>query len=119
MLLDARRGATWNSSRQPSGDSRRFAAFGHRSDADAHGRRLLKRWLGYPLLDVDQLTERQEAVDQFHGNNIARGRIMGLLNQIGDLERLVNRREGGQASPKELVALRRSLEVVPSEDGPG
>jgi len=77
------------------------------------GGRLLKRWLGYPLLDVDQLTERQEAVDRFHGNNIARGRIMGLLNQIGDLERLVNRVRGGQASPKELVALRRSLEVVP------
>src|SRR5512136_263717 len=77
------------------------------------GGRLLKRWLGYPLLDVDQLTERQEAVDRFHGNNIARGRIIGLLNQIGDLERLVNRVRGGQASPKELVALRRSLEVVP------
>ncbi len=77
------------------------------------GGRLLKRWLGYPLLDVEQLTERQEAVDRFRGNNIARGRLMGLLHQIGDLERLVNRVRGGQANPKELVALRRSLEVVP------
>src|SRR5512136_23670 len=77
------------------------------------GGRLLKRWLGYPLLDVAQLVERQDAVDSFHGNNIARGRLMGLLHQIGDLERLVNRVRGGQANPKELVALRRSLEVVP------
>jgi len=77
------------------------------------GGRLLKRWLGYPLLDVDQLVERQDAVDRFHGNNIARGRLMGLLHQIGDLERLVNRVRGGHANPKELVALRRSLEVVP------
>jgi DNA mismatch repair protein MutS len=77
------------------------------------GGRLLKRWLGYPLLDVAQLVERQDAVDRFHGNNIARGRIMGLLHQIGDLERLVNRVRGGHANPKELVALRRSLEVIP------
>jgi DNA mismatch repair protein MutS len=77
------------------------------------GGRLLKKWLGYPLLGVAQLTERQDAVGIFHGNNIARGRLMGLLHQIGDLERLVNRVRGGQANPKELVALRRSLEVVP------
>ena len=84
------------------------------------GGRLLKRWLGYPLLDVAELTERQDAVDWFHGNNIARGRLMGLLHQIGDLERLINRVRGGQANPKELVALRRSLEVVPEvKDGPG
>ena len=38
---------------------------------------------------------------------------MALLHQIGDLERLVNRVRGGQANPKELVALRRSLEVIP------
>jgi DNA mismatch repair protein MutS len=77
------------------------------------GGRLLKRWLGYPLLDVAQLVERQDAVDRFHGNNIARGQLIGLLHQIGDLERLVNRVRGGHANPKELVALRRSLEVVP------
>jgi DNA mismatch repair protein MutS len=77
------------------------------------GGRLLKRWLGYPLLDVGQLVERQDAVDKFHGNNIARGRLIGLLHQIGDLERLVNRVRGGHANPKELVALRRSLEVAP------
>jgi DNA mismatch repair protein MutS len=77
------------------------------------GGRLLKRWLGYPLLDVARLVERQDAVDRFHGNNIARGQLIGLLHQIGDLERLVNRVRGSHANPKELVALRRSLEVVP------
>jgi DNA mismatch repair protein MutS len=77
------------------------------------GGRLLKRWLGYPLLDVGQLTERQDAVDRFHGNNIARSRLIELLHHIGDLERLVNRVRGGHANPKELVALRRSLDVVP------
>ena len=77
------------------------------------GGRLLKKWLGYPLLDLDELTQRQEAVERFHQNHIARGRLTALLHRVGDLERLVNRVRGGQANPKELVALRRGLEVIP------
>jgi DNA mismatch repair protein MutS len=77
------------------------------------GGRLLRRWLGHPLLDLAQLAERQDSVERFRGSNIARGNVIGLLRQIGDLERLVNRVRGGQAGPKELVALRRHLEVVP------
>ncbi len=77
------------------------------------GGRLLQRWLGHPLLDLAQLLERQEAIERFHGNAIARGNIINLLHQIGDLERLVNRVRGGHANPRELVALRRNLEVIP------
>jgi DNA mismatch repair protein MutS len=77
------------------------------------GGRLLKRWLGQPLLDLAQLTERQEAIEGFHKDAIARGKVIALLHQIADLERLVNRVRGGHVNPKELVALRRSLEVVP------
>jgi len=77
------------------------------------GGRLLKRWLGQPLLDLAQLTERQEAIEGFHKDAIARGKAMALLRQIADLERLVNRVRGGHVNPKELVALRRSLELVP------
>ncbi len=77
------------------------------------GGRMLKKWLGYPLLDLEELTQRQEAVERFHGNHIARGRLMTLLHRIGDLERLANRVRGGQANPKEVVALRRGLEIIP------
>ncbi len=77
------------------------------------GRRLLRKWLGHPLLDLDQLVERQDGVETFHKDNIARGRTSALLRQIADLERLVNRVGGGHATPKELVALRHSLELVP------
>lgn len=77
------------------------------------GGRLLKKWLAYPLLDLDELMQRQEAVECFHRAHIARGRLMALLHRAGDLERLINRVRGGQATPKELVALRRGLEVVP------
>jgi DNA mismatch repair protein MutS len=77
------------------------------------GGRLLRRWLGHPLLDAVQLTGRQDSIERFHGNNIARANIISLLHQIGDLERLINRVRGGQANPKELVTLRRHLEVIP------
>ncbi|MFC1924934.1 DNA mismatch repair protein MutS [Chloroflexota bacterium] len=77
------------------------------------GGRLLKRWLGQPLLDLDLLMERQDAVDGFYTDSITRGKTIALLRQIADLERLVNRVRGGHVIPKELVALRRSLEIVP------
>ncbi len=77
------------------------------------GGRLLKRWLGQPLLNLAQLTERQEAIEGFYTDTITRTRIIALLRQIADLERLVNRVRGGHVIPKELVALRRSLELIP------
>ncbi|MBM4463325.1 MAG: DNA mismatch repair protein MutS [Chloroflexi bacterium] len=77
------------------------------------GGRLLKRWLGHPLLDIAQLVERQDAIEKFCADNINRGRVIALLHQIADLERLANRVRAGQATPKELVTLRRSLEIIP------
>jgi DNA mismatch repair protein MutS len=77
------------------------------------GGRLLKRWLGHPLLDLARLLERQEAVEVFYGDNIARARIVALLRQVADLERLANRAAAGHANPRDLVTLRRSLELVP------
>ncbi|MCX5998027.1 MAG: DNA mismatch repair protein MutS [Chloroflexi bacterium] len=88
----------------------------------AMGSRLLKKWLGHPLLDLEQLTERQDNVEAFCGNHITRTKVTELLHHTADLERLINRVSGGHANPKELVTLRRSLELVPEirqalEDG--
>ena len=77
------------------------------------GGRLLKNWLGHPLLDLDQLNRRQEAVAWFHQNNLARQKVMSLLSDIADLERLVNRVSSGRVIPRELLMLRSSLEKVP------
>jgi DNA mismatch repair protein MutS len=79
----------------------------------AMGGRLLKNWLGHPLLDLAPLNRRQEAVAWFHRNSLARQRIIPLLSDIADLERLVNRVAGGRIIPRELLALRSSLEEVP------
>ncbi|MBI4296708.1 MAG: DNA mismatch repair protein MutS, partial [Chloroflexi bacterium] len=80
----------------------------------AMGGRLLRRWLGQPLLDLKELMRRQEAVEWFHGNNLLRSQIISTLGGVADLERLVNRVRSNIALPRELVALRRSLETIPA-----
>ncbi len=79
----------------------------------AMGGRLIKRWLGQPLLDITVLIKRQDAIGWFADNTIARSQTVSLLGQVADIERLINRVKSGIATPVELVSLRRSLEVIP------
>jgi DNA mismatch repair protein MutS len=79
----------------------------------AMGGRLLKNWLGHPLLDLAILNRRQESVAWFHQDSLARQKIISLLSDIADLERLVNRVSSGRVMPRELLTLRSSLEKVP------
>ena len=79
----------------------------------AMGSRTLRRWLGQPLLDVAELNRRLDAVEWFFKDSILRQKVGSLLKDISDLERLVNRVRADVALPRDLVALRRSLEKVP------
>ncbi|HEX9897541.1 MAG TPA: DNA mismatch repair protein MutS [Dehalococcoidales bacterium] len=79
----------------------------------AMGGRLLKRWLSQPLLDIAELTKRQDAIAWFVEQTLARAQLIALLNQTTDIERLINRIAGGNALPNELIALRHTLENVP------
>ena len=76
------------------------------------GGRLLRRWLGQPLLDVEELDLRLDAVAAFHGNLLMRGRTLELLSKITDLERMLNRIRLGVVAPRELQALRAGLEAT-------
>jgi DNA mismatch repair protein MutS len=78
------------------------------------GGRLLRKWLGQPLFDVDALRKRQDAIAWFAENSLARRRVADTLKDVADLERLINRVRGDIAIPRELVTLRRSLEAVPA-----
>ncbi|MDP2730061.1 MAG: DNA mismatch repair protein MutS [Dehalococcoidales bacterium] len=79
----------------------------------AMGSRLLKKWLSQPLLDITELVRRQDAIEWFHGNTLARNQAISLLSKAADLERLINRVRGNIANPRELVALKRGLEIIP------
>ncbi len=77
------------------------------------GGRLLRSWLGHPLLEVETLNRRQDAVARFHEDGPARQQTISLLSDIADLERLINRVSSGRVMPRELTTLRSSLEKVP------
>ena len=77
------------------------------------GGRLLRRWLGQPLVDVQRLVRRQEAVTWFHRSALRRERVTVLLESVSDIERLINRVRGHSAGPRDLVALALSLEASP------
>jgi DNA mismatch repair protein MutS len=77
------------------------------------GGRLLRRWLGQPLLDAAALNKRLDAVAWFVAKSLARRQVAAVLKDVADLERLINRVRSEIAGPREVVALRRSLEAVP------
>jgi DNA mismatch repair protein MutS len=76
------------------------------------GGRLLRRWLGEPLLDLARLRQRQNAVEAALAEVALRARVQPLLGRVGDLERLINRVLQRIALPRDLVALTSGLRAV-------
>ena len=77
------------------------------------GARLLRSWILRPLLDRDAIEARLGAVAHLVQQTVVRGEIRKELRGIQDLERLTSRITLGLASPRELLALRKSLGHVP------
>jgi DNA mismatch repair protein MutS len=73
------------------------------------GGRLLRRRLSQPLLDVDALNRRLDAVAAWHADAPLRAELRQSLRGLGDLERWTNRAVQGVALPRELVGLREAL----------
>jgi DNA mismatch repair protein MutS len=83
------------------------------------GGRLLRRWLGKPLLDPVEISRRQDGVQLFAGSAVRRGRVRQALARVPDLERVLARVSAAAASsltpgtPRDLLGLRRGLDAVP------
>jgi DNA mismatch repair protein MutS len=77
------------------------------------GGRLLRTWIGQPLLDRARLEARLDAVGVLYEHGTARAEIREGLRHVSDLERLANRLLVGRAGPRDLLALADSLEAVP------
>ncbi len=77
------------------------------------GARLLKYWLSHPLLSLEAINQRQDCV-AFFMQFTSLGALAASLTKIRDLERLIMRIETGFAGPKDLLALRLSLEEAPT-----
>ncbi len=77
------------------------------------GSRILKRWIGYPLLDLNQIRRRLAAVSSLRDDRIFREEIREQLEGIYDLERLNGRISLGRANARDLVALKSSVLRIP------
>ncbi|WP_421656014.1 DNA mismatch repair protein MutS [Leptothermofonsia sp. ETS-13] len=77
------------------------------------GSRALRRWLLQPLLDLQEISDRQDTIQELVDNSSLRQSLQRLLKQIYDLERLAGRAGSGTANARDLVALADSLEKLP------
>jgi DNA mismatch repair protein MutS len=73
------------------------------------GGRLLRKWLERPLLDVERINRRLDAVEELAGAALLRGEIREPLAQIADLERLIARCATATANARDLIGLKNSL----------
>ncbi|MFA9453391.1 MAG: DNA mismatch repair protein MutS [Candidatus Aminicenantaceae bacterium] len=80
---------------------------------NAMGGRLLQSWLLQPLMDVGEIGLRQDAVAELLSATIERHEIRTGLKEIFDLERLTGKISLAVALPRDLVALKRSLQGLP------
>ena len=83
------------------------------STVTAMAGRLLRAWLLRPLVALEPIQDRLDAVEELAFRATHRGKLREALAEVQDLERLVARVAMGTAGPRDLVALGRSLAVVP------
>ncbi len=79
----------------------------------AMGARLLRNWIEQPLIKEDQINDRQEAVDALFASEITCEELREYLNPVYDLERLAGRISYKSANPRDLIALKSSLSMLP------
>ena len=78
------------------------------------GGRRLRRWMGYPLLDLESIRQRLAAVADFRDDPMFREEIRQALEGIYDMERLNGRIALGRANPRDLVGLKSSILRTPA-----
>ena len=77
------------------------------------GSRLLASWLAYPLTDIAQITARQDGVEELVGQSELREFIRRQFRSVFDLPRIVTRLAQRRVSPRDLISIRKTLEILP------
>ncbi|MBE5887478.1 MAG: DNA mismatch repair protein MutS [Lachnospiraceae bacterium] len=80
----------------------------------AMGARLLRSYVEQPLIDKTEILKRQDFITTLNKNEITREELREYLNPIYDLERLITRITYQTANPRDLIAFRNSLEMLPA-----
>jgi len=79
----------------------------------AMGARLLRKYVEQPLIEKEEITARLDAVEELKDNAITREELREYLNPIYDLERLISRISYQTANPRDMIAFKTSLAMLP------
>ncbi len=79
----------------------------------ACGKRLIRQWVNKPLINLDMIHIRQNAIRCLSKNGMVRAELRAAMKDISDMERIINRVSTGNCIPRDLVALRSSLGLLP------
>lgn len=79
----------------------------------AMGARMLRRYLEQPLIEKEEIMQRLDAVEELKDNAITREELREYLNPVYDLERLISRISYQTANPRDLVAFKTSVSMLP------
>ncbi|MDE2940502.1 MAG: DNA mismatch repair protein MutS [Chloroflexota bacterium] len=74
------------------------------------GGRMLRRWVGQPLLDEKELESRLNGVEHLVKDGLNRARIRETLSDVSDLERILGRLQTETAAPRDLIGLKQGIE---------
>ncbi|NLY17836.1 MAG: DNA mismatch repair protein MutS [Clostridiaceae bacterium] len=80
----------------------------------AMGGRLLRKWIEQPLLDVDEINKRLDAVEELMEKFMIRNEIMELLKRVYDMERLSAKLIVGNVNGRDLISLKASIGQIPA-----
>jgi DNA mismatch repair protein MutS len=75
------------------------------------GGRMLREWIRKPLIDTQKIIERHEAVELYCKNNNIREKLRKILQEVGDIERLLSKLSVGIGNARDLVNIKKSLEI--------
>jgi len=114
MVLDANARRNLEIFRSLAGGSRRGSLLSAVDrTATPMGARLLREWLGFPLMDLEAIEARHQAVDELISQPLVLEALADILGELPDLPRLVGRAGLGQATPRDLAGLRDALLILP------
>lgn len=115
LLIDAATQKNLDLVKNSFDDSRSASLFGLVDKAvTPMGSRMIKRWLLSPLIDQDIIEQRQQAVLQFVNNQILSDHVEKLLQQCGDMQRIVGRIALDKATLSDFCNLANILSVLPA-----
>ncbi len=76
------------------------------------GGRLLKRWLAFPLVNIEAINQRHDVVEYLNKDATLLSKFQHQLKQIGDIERLISKVATAKICPREVVQLKNALEAI-------